>query len=94
MNPMHYVALSGEVQMFKEIFDKMQVKIPMDTFGRSPHHYAAKNGHLELCDFIMSKVPNKNIKVRLFGGYISLIQIQGPIQGLKRRVPLVQRIQL
>ena len=39
------------------ILEKIFEKNPADGNGMTPYHYAAKNGHFEVCQLIMGKWP-------------------------------------
>ena len=42
------------------ILDNFEDKNPKDQSGSTPLHYAAQNGHYELCALIMEKIQDKN----------------------------------
>ena len=51
MNKEKYLPLIGK---------KTDDKHPEDVAGYTPFAYAVKNGHLEVCEFIMESLENKN----------------------------------
>ena len=42
------------------IIERVGNKNPEDNFGWSPLHYAAMNGHVEVCRLIINNVDNKH----------------------------------
>ena len=58
--PMHIAAMTGQTEMFQKLSYSAMDKNPKDDIGRTPLHFAAKNGHLSICQLIISdegKVP-------------------------------------
>jgi ankyrin repeat protein len=52
---LHQAAQQGNIEVFKQILDRiMDPHIP-DLDGYTPLHYAAKHGHLEVADFLLTK---------------------------------------
>ena len=50
----------GYLEIFKQIFDKIEAKNPRNQDGITPLHNAAKHGHLEICKLICQSIGNKN----------------------------------
>ena len=40
--------------------DTIENKNPQDYYGETPFHYAAKYGHLGICEYIIDKIDEKN----------------------------------
>ena len=55
-NLMHFAALVGNIQIFMEIFDQSIDINPKDDKGETPLHWAAANGHLNVCEFILEHI--------------------------------------
>ena len=49
---------------FKLIFDNVEDKSPKNDYGRTPLHFAAGQGNLEICKYIVSKVENKQCVIK------------------------------
>ena len=45
-----------------EIIDRLEDKNPRSEEGKTPLHFAAKAGHLNVCKFIIERVQDKNPK--------------------------------
>ena len=61
LSPLHYAALSGNMENFKEFFDVTHFKNPTDYITLlTPLHFAAEHGHLEICKLVVRNVDNKN----------------------------------
>ena len=50
---LHFAAMTGQVEIIKEIFSDIMEKNPADSNGMTPYHFAAKHGQLEVCQLIM-----------------------------------------
>ena len=60
-SPLHIASCSGNLQLFKHVFEKAKDKNPKDTMGQTPFHIAAGHGSsLEICEFIMERAEDKN----------------------------------
>merc|ERR1712166_74240 len=46
---LHFSAMTGNTNVFRAIFEKSNEKFPKDNNKRTPFHYAAENGCLEIC---------------------------------------------
>ena len=57
---LHNAGKKGNLEIFKLIFDKTEVKNPKNQIGITPLHHAAKDGHLEICKLICSSIKDKN----------------------------------
>ena len=64
-SPLHTAAHSGDLQLFKHIYEKSKDKNPKGTLGQTPFHAAARNGSLEIFRFIMERAEDKNPKDKL-----------------------------
>ena len=64
LTPLHIAAYCGDLTLYNKIQERAGKKCPRDSFGRTPHYYAAKNGHLQLCDQIMAENLDKNPKTK------------------------------
>ena len=49
LTPSHIAASTGKIQLYQEIAQKTQETHPIDITGKTPFHYAAQNGHFEMC---------------------------------------------
>ena len=54
-SPLHAAADLGDLQLFKEIWKKANLKSPEDKEGYTPIHNACLNGHLPIYKFIAAK---------------------------------------
>ena len=59
-SPLHTAAHSGDLQLFKYIYENSKDKNPKGTLGQTPFHAAARNGSYEIFKFIMERVEDKN----------------------------------
>ena len=55
---LHYAV--SQFEMFRLIFENVEVPAPVDNFGRTPLHIAAEDGLLAICWLIVEKVEDKN----------------------------------
>ena len=60
LDPLHFVAASGNLFLFKEILEKASIKEPRNIKGTAPIHYAAFNGKLDVCKTILEYAVDKN----------------------------------
>ena len=59
--PLHYAAISGNLGLYKYIHEKMEEKIPQTgSKGWTPLHFAVKHGQIEVIEFIVANVTDKN----------------------------------
>ena len=58
--PLHVAAFSGQTEIFRLIFDKVDDKNPKDRKGRTPLHFAARDNCTEICRIILNVVQDKN----------------------------------
>jgi ankyrin repeat protein len=62
-SPLNAAVYSGNLQLFKYIYEKSKDKNPKDTSaGKTPFHTAAGHGRLEIFKFIMERAEDKNSK--------------------------------
>ena len=47
--PLHFAAMSGQIQMCEKILGNVGNKCPKDNIGKTPLHYAAENGYYDVC---------------------------------------------
>ena len=57
---LHLAALTGDYNLFQEIFVKFCSTNPADIHGNTPLHWAVESGHLAISNLIMKNVENKN----------------------------------
>ena len=50
----HLAAENGEIELFKLIVPHIEVKNPGNAYGWNPLHFAAKKGHIEICQLILN----------------------------------------
>ena len=66
LHPLHFVAASGNLFLFKEILEKASIKEPRNVKGTKKGmttlYYAALNGNFEIYRLIMKQVEDKNPK--------------------------------
>ena len=62
---LHLAAETGQIGIYKSIFQDHVDKNPKNKFGDTPLHFAAGNGHLEICQLIVENVEDKNPKNEL-----------------------------
>ena len=55
MSPLH-IAAKFELSLFKAIAPKFEDKNPANSFGDTPLLCAVKNGHLDICEYIIDNV--------------------------------------
>ena len=70
--PLHWVAKSGQLKVFKSHSTESNSLNPRDNFGTTPLHIAAKNGHLQVCEIILQEVA---VTVIQDGDYTAVILI-------------------
>ena len=60
--PVHFAAAVGHQLFFETLFNVLgnNDKNPRNNFGETPLHFAAMNGHLLVCKYIMEQVTDKN----------------------------------
>ena len=61
-SPLHIATCSGDLQLFKHIFEKAKDKNPEDSEGDTPFHNAVAYGSLDIFEFIMERAEDKNPK--------------------------------
>ena len=59
---LHIAAFIGNIDIFMHIFEKNGLGNinPTNIVGETPLHFAARNGCLQMCQYIMDKIENKN----------------------------------
>ena len=63
LTPSHVAAATGNLIVFERIFQNDSNKCsPKDSKGWMPIHYAAQNGHLHLCQFILKNINTENLR--------------------------------
>ena len=55
LTPLHIVAGRGNLKLFEIITNNSDKKHEKDSMGHTPFTYAAQNGHLKVCEFIIGK---------------------------------------
>ena len=60
--------------LYQIIQEKTHEKHPKDSNGLVPFHYAAQNGYLEVCEFIMEIFEDKNPVSSILGNQIHVLQ--------------------
>ena len=55
LSPLHFAARTGEIDVVRKIFQKVEDKNPKDENGLTPLHWAAQNGNLGICQLIIGK---------------------------------------
>ena len=55
LTPLHVAAGTGQLTLYQTFREKYHDKQPKDNIGYMPLHYAAQNGHFELCEAILSE---------------------------------------
>ena len=58
-SPLH-IAAKFDLNLFKEVSLKFKDINPANNYGETPLHCATKNGHLDICKFIIKNVTLKN----------------------------------
>ena len=58
--PLHVVAATGQLELFKKIIIKVDEKNPKDIDGNTPLQYATRYGHFEVCKYILNVFENKD----------------------------------
>ena len=66
-SPLHFAAMTGQMEIFEMMFQRAQDKNPKDSNGWTPLHHAAGNGHLAICQYIIERVQDKNPKTNICG---------------------------
>ena len=54
-SPLHFAAMTGQMEIFETMFERVQDKNPKDNVGGIPLHWAARNGHLAICQYIIER---------------------------------------
>ena len=64
-SPLNYATYSGDLQLFKYIYEKFKDKNPKEpSMAETPFHNAAGHGRLDIFRFIMERAEHKNPKDR------------------------------
>ena len=64
LTPIHVAAGTGNLSLLEEIQKVAQEKYPEDSEGLAPLHYAAQNGHFNICKALIENMSNKNPKAK------------------------------
>ena len=58
LSSLHYAAMCGQTNIFTKIFNASIIKDPVsiDDSDKTPLHFAAENGHLSICQFVLENV--------------------------------------
>ena len=60
LTPIHVAAGTGDLLLLEEIQKTAHEKYPEDSEGFTPLHYAAQNGHFNICKTLLENMSNKN----------------------------------
>jgi ankyrin repeat protein len=61
--PLHYTARNGDLETSRYLIEVRQIEVDFkDDNGETAFVYAAKNGHLRLCKFLLEKGANLNVR--------------------------------
>ena len=64
--PLHFAAMSGQMQICEKILGNVANKYPKDNRGKTPLHYASENGYIDLCLLLINYNSDINAK-NIFG---------------------------
>ena len=56
LSPLHVISAFDNLQMFQNVFQKMEDKNPFGPLGFTPLHFAAFKGHFEICQLIINRI--------------------------------------
>merc|ERR1712062_391601 len=59
VTPYHLAAAIGDLKAFKLMFDSFG-NLGWLAYGRTPLHFAAYHGHLDICKFLIEKIKDIN----------------------------------
>ena len=58
---LHFSAMSGNTDVFRNVYKRSSEKCPKDHWNNTPLLYAAKYGHFDLCQFILKNTDDKDL---------------------------------
>ena len=63
-SPLHFAARTGQTEVVEKILEKeANEKNPKDENGLTPLHWAAQNGHLDVCQLFMKHLKEKSQEI-------------------------------